>query len=81
MTAASTHHCCTHCRLRFTPAVAAYITACPECGDPPEPIASLDLTFGFRLVGPEDLPHELPYVAARSIALPVPGARLGKAVV
>ena len=72
--------CCPNCRLRFTPAAAAYIVACPECGDAPRPIASLELTFGFRLVGPEDLPHELPYAAARSIALPEPGARRGKAV-
>jgi len=80
VTAASTHLCCARCRLRFTPAVAAYVMACPECGEPPQPIASLELTFGFRLIGPEDLPHELPYATARSIALPVPGARRGKQV-
>ena len=54
-----THVCCPRCRLRFTPAAAAYITACPECGNSPQPIATLERTFGFRLVGPEDLPHEL----------------------
>ena len=26
-----THVCCPRCRLRFTPAAAAYIVACPEC--------------------------------------------------
>lgn len=80
MTPASTHLCCAHCRLRFTSAVAAYIMACPECGDPPQPIASLELTFGFRLIGPDDLPHEVAYATARSIALPEPGARRGKEV-
>jgi hypothetical protein len=69
-------HACPRCRLRFTPAAAAYIIACPECGDPPLPVASLERTLGFRLVGPEDLPYELPYATAASIALPKPdGAR------
>jgi hypothetical protein len=69
------HLCCQRCRLRFTAPVAAYIVRCPECGDSPQPIASLELTFGFRVVGPEDLSHELPYATAVSIALPRPGAR------
>ncbi len=68
-----THACCPPCRLRFTPAAAAYITACPECGESPQPIARLELILGFRLVGPEDLPNELPYATALSIALPEPG--------
>jgi len=68
-----TNVCCPSCRLRFTPAAAAYIIACPECGDPPQPIASLERTLGFRLVGPADLPHELPYATAVSVALPEPG--------
>jgi hypothetical protein len=67
-----TRLCCARCRLRFTPAAAAYIIACPECGEPPQPLASLQSTVGFRLVGPEDLPHQLPYAAAVSIALPNP---------
>jgi hypothetical protein len=62
-----THLCCPACRLRFTPAAAAYIIACPECSDSPQPMTSLERAFGFRLVGPEDLPHELPYAAAVSI--------------
>ncbi len=48
------HVCCPRCRLRFTPAAAAYFTACPECSNSPEPIATLERTLGFRLVGPED---------------------------
>jgi predicted RNA-binding Zn-ribbon protein involved in translation (DUF1610 family) len=70
---ATTHLCCSRCRLRFTPAAAAYIIACPECGDSPQPIASLERTLGFRLVGPEDLPHELPYASVVSIASTEPG--------
>ena len=69
----TTHLCCPHCRLRFTPAAALSIHACPECREPPQPIASLELTFGFRLLGPEDLPQEQPYGTAVSVALPKPG--------
>jgi hypothetical protein len=65
--------CCPHCRLRFTPAAAAYILACPECGDSPQPIVSLEQTFGFSVVGPEDLPDELPYSTAVLITFPEPG--------
>jgi len=72
---AMTHLCCPRCRLRFTPAAAAYIVACPECGGLPQVFTSLERTFGFRLLGPEDLPHELPYATAVSITLPDPGAR------
>ena len=61
--------------MRFTAAAAAYISACPECGDSPQAITSLEGTLGFRLVGPEDLPHELSYATAVSITLPEPGAR------
>ena len=70
----TTHLCCPHCRLRFTRAVAADIVRCPECGASPEPVASLELTFGFRVIGPADLPHELPDAMAVSVALPVPGS-------
>jgi hypothetical protein len=78
MTTAPTHLCCAHCRLRFTPAAAAYILACPECGAPPQPIARLELTFGFRLIGPEDLPPALPHALAHSLPLPQPEARPGQ---
>jgi hypothetical protein len=75
VTRAATHLCCPHCRLRFTPAVAAYIVRCPECGDAPQPIASLELTFGFRVIGPDDLPQQLPFATAVSVALPRPESR------
>ena len=70
-----TRLCCPRCRLRFTPAAAAYITACPECRDWPEPITSLERTLGFRLVGPEDLPHELPHATAGAMTFPEPEPR------
>ncbi len=72
---AVTHLCCPACRVRFTPAAAAYIVACPEHGDSPQSIAGLEGTFGFRLVGPEDLPYDLPYATAVSLTPPLPGAR------
>jgi hypothetical protein len=67
-----THVCCPCCRLRFTPAAAAYIVACPECGEPPHQITSQS-ALGFRLLGPEDLPIDLPQAVAVSIAAPEPG--------
>lgn len=70
-----TRLCCPPCRLRFSPALAAYITACPECCRSPEPITSLEGTLGFRLVGPEDVPDELPHATAASIIFPDPEAR------
>jgi hypothetical protein len=69
-----TQVCCPRCRLRFTPAAAACIVACPECGEPPHQITSQS-AVGFRLLGPEDLPIELPQAAALSIPVPEPGTR------
>jgi hypothetical protein len=69
-----THVCCPSCRLRFTPAAAAYLAACPECGEPPQPIAGLERSVGFRLFRLEDLPHSLPEAVAVSIPVPDPGA-------
>ena len=65
--------CCPSCRLRFTPAAAAYLVECPECGRPPERIASFERVVGFRLVGPQDVPHSVPQAAAVAIAVPEPG--------
>ena len=66
------HVCCPRCRLRFTPAAAAHLAACPECGEPPQPIASLESSVGFRLFRFEDLPHPLPEAAAVPIPVPDP---------
>jgi hypothetical protein len=67
-----THLCCPPCRLRFTPAAEAYLVACPECGEPPQLVTGLERTFGFRLVGPEDRPHEMPHAAEVSFPVPKP---------
>ena len=71
MTPAMTHLCCPRCRLRFTAAAAAYITACPKCGESPQ-LTSSESSLGFRLFGPEDLPHELPQAVAVSVPVPEP---------
>jgi hypothetical protein len=61
--------CCLRCQLRFTPAAAAYLVTCPECGEPTERIASLERAVGFRLVGPRDSPASVPQAVA--VAIPV----------
>jgi hypothetical protein len=68
------HLCCPDCRLRFTPAASAYISSCPECGTQPQQITS-EGAVGFRLVGPEDLPIDLPEAIAASLPPPEPGTR------
>jgi hypothetical protein len=67
-----THVCCPDCQLRFTPAAAAYLVACPECGEPPKALASLEGVVGFRLFR-WDVPHSLPEAVAVSIPIPDPG--------
>lgn len=72
-----THVCCPSCRLRFTPPAAAHLAACPDCGEPLQTIASLELAFGFSVFRLEDVPHSLPEAVAASITLEdtfVPGA-------
>ena len=64
-----TRVCCPSCRLRFTPAAAAYVVRCPECGGPPERIASSERLVGFRLFEPQDIPHPVPEAIA--VAIPV----------
>lgn len=68
-----THVACPDCRLRFTSAAAAYLVACPECGQPPQSITDAEAVVGFRLLGLEDVPHKLPEAAAVSIPIPDPG--------
>jgi hypothetical protein len=71
-----TYVCCPRCRLRFTAATSAYIVACPECGEPPQQITSLERTLGFRLVDPEELSTGLPQAVAASMPVPELGPRL-----
>jgi hypothetical protein len=67
-----THVCCPDCRLRFTPVAAAYLVACPQCGEPPKPMADLEGAVGFQLFRLEDVPHSLPEAVAVSIQIPDP---------
>ena len=65
--------CCPSCRLRFTPAAAAYLVSCPECGRPPERIANFESLVGFRLFGPQDTPNPVPEAIAVAIPVHEPG--------
>jgi hypothetical protein len=67
-----THACCPDCRLRFTPAAAAHLMACPECGKPPRALDGLAGAVGFRLFRLEDVPHSLPEAVAVSMPIPDP---------
>ena len=69
-----THACCTGCRIRFTPAASAFLTACPVCGNPPQLLAGLAGAMGYRLFSPEDAPGALPEAVAVSMPIPDPWA-------
>lgn len=71
-----THASCPDCRLRFTRAAAAYLPACPTCGQPLQPLGGLDAAVGFRLFRAEDVPHSLP--DAVEVAMPAPGPDAGR---
>jgi hypothetical protein len=65
-----TRLCCPSCSLRFAPAAASYLTACPECGAPPTPVEDPRILVGFRLLDPADLPHTVPEAIAASLPIP-----------
>ena len=67
-----THLCCPRCRLRFTPASAAYLVSCPDCGQPPKQLPLVD-TVGFRVFRLDDVPHAMPEAVAISIPVTRPG--------
>ena len=66
------HTCCPTCRLRFGPATAAYLTACPQCGQPPQAMAGAGATIGLRLFIPETY-SDASMPEAVAVALPIPG--------
>jgi hypothetical protein len=68
-----TQRFCPDCRLRFTPAAAAYLPACPECGEPLQPLRELERAVGFRLFRLDDARHSLPEAVA--VAMPTPDPR------
>jgi hypothetical protein len=71
-----TQLCCPRCWLRFTPAAAAYIGECPECGGSLQP-SSLEGIVGFRIFRFEDVPQSLPQAVAVSIPIPEVPTNLG----
>jgi predicted nucleic acid-binding Zn-ribbon protein len=70
-----TQACCPSCGLRFTGAAAVCLTACPECGGPPQSVPSAEHVLGFRLWA--DAVHsDLPAAAvAVATAIHDPGAK------
>ena len=66
---AATHLCCPDCRLRFTPASATYLRACPDCGQALQAV-SLEGAVGFRVFSLEDAPPSLPLAIAVALAIP-----------
>ena len=69
MTVAITRLCCPDCRLRLTPADAAQLAGCPECGEPLQAFSLRD-TVGFGLFGADELPASLRQAVAMAIPLP-----------
>ena len=65
-----TQVCCPGCRLRFTGAAAAYLVACPQCGELLQPIPSAEAIIGFRRFADDEFPDAVPEAVA--IALPSP---------
>lgn len=68
-----THASCAGCRIRFTPPAAAYLTACPECGEPLQPLPGVAAAVGYRLFTLEDAPRDLPEAIEVSMPIPDPG--------
>lgn len=68
-----THACCPDCRLRFTPAAAAYLPACPRCGESMRQLDRLATAVGWQLFKLDDETGPLP--EAISVALPIDDPR------
>jgi hypothetical protein len=64
---------CPSCRLRFTAAVAANLTTCPECGRDVQAVDSASSMLGYRLFEATDPEPALPM--AIEAALPLDGPR------
>lgn len=63
--------CCPECRLRFSSAATVYLDACPECGQPPQAVSTLQSVVGFRLIRLEAFPRVDPEAAAAAISMPI----------
>jgi len=58
--------------MRFTSASAAYLEACPACGQALQPVSSARAALGYRLFDLSEPLPELPI--ALEAALPVPSS-------
>jgi hypothetical protein len=70
-----THTSCPTCRIRFTPAVASALSACPHCGKPLSARANPMEVIGFSLFRLQDVQHPEPEAIAVSVALPDPATQ------
>ena len=55
-----THVCCPSCRLRFSPAAAAYLVSCPECGGYLERSPALSAPSASACLGHGTFPARCP---------------------
>ena len=65
-----TRSCCPSFRLRFTHAAAAFLVACPSCGEGLYEVDDVAQLVGYRLA--DDLPEYEVMAAAIAVALPTP---------
>jgi predicted amidophosphoribosyltransferase len=68
-----TQVCCPSCRLRLTRAAAAYLVACPSCGEPLQSVPSAEEILGYRLVTDDDRTDALPQAVAVALPFDPPG--------
>jgi hypothetical protein len=70
-----TQACCPTCRLRFTRVATAYLSACPQCGEPLQPKPNAELIIGYRLFSPDDVADVVPQAVAIEMPPPAPDAK------
>jgi anti-sigma factor ChrR (cupin superfamily) len=64
-----TRSCCPSCRLRFSPATAAHLRACPFCAAPVH-LLPASAIVGFSLVAIDPLVDDEPAIAETVALLP-----------
>lgn len=62
---------CPKCRLRFSPAATVYLDTCPECGQPPQVMSSLEDVVDFRLIRLAAFPGADPEPSAVAISVQI----------
>jgi hypothetical protein len=67
-----TRSCCPSCRLRFSRATSAHLTACPFCAQPLDELPA-SAALGFKRIAVDGLVStEAAEALAIAVALPVP---------